>query len=109
MIAFLHEKYMPKGGPSGGNGGRGASIIFRANKSLNTLYAFRHSRVIIGEDGENGMPKNKYGRGAQDVIVEVPVGTIIYEEKDNNRGRVCLLYDGNAFKCHAHDDGDGSG
>ncbi len=84
MIAFLHEKYMPKGGPSGGNGGRGASIIFRANKSINTLYNFRHSRVIIGEDGGKGLTKNKYGRGAQDVYVDVPVGTIIYEEKDNH-------------------------
>ena len=83
MIAFLHEKYMPKGGPSGGNGGRGASIIFRANKSINTLYNFRHSKVIIGEDGGKGLTKNKYGRGADDVYVDVPVGTIIYEEKDN--------------------------
>ncbi len=83
MIAFLHEKYMPYGGPSGGNGGRGASIIFRANKSINTLYNYRHSKVIIGRDGEKGLTKNKYGRGADDVIVEVPVGTVIYEEKDH--------------------------
>lgn len=83
MIAFLHEKYMPYGGPSGGNGGRGASIIFRANKSINTLYNYRHSKVIIGKDGEKGLTKNKYGRGADDVIVEVPVGTVIYEEKDH--------------------------
>ena len=83
MIAFLHEKYMPKGGPSGGNGGRGASIIFRANKSINTLYNFRHSKVIIGEDGGKGLTKNKYGRGAEDVYVDVPLGTIIYEEKDH--------------------------
>ena len=83
MIAFLHEKYMPKGGPSGGNGGRGASIIFRANKGINTLYNFRHSKVIIGEDGGKGLTKNKYGRGADDVIVDVPVGTVIYEEKDH--------------------------
>lgn len=81
MIAFLHEKYVAKGGPSGGNGGRGASIIFRANKSINTLYNFRHSKVFIGQDGEKGGTKNKYGRGADDVIVDVPLGTIVFEEK----------------------------
>lgn len=83
MIAFLHEKYVAKGGPSGGNGGRGASIIFRANKSINTLFNFRHSKVFIGQDGEKGGTKNKYGRGAPDVIVDVPLGTMVYEEKDN--------------------------
>ena len=84
MIAFLHEKYVAKGGPSGGNGGKGASIIFRANKSINTLYNFRHSKVFIGQDGEKGGTKNKYGRGAPDVIVDVPLGTIVYEEKDGH-------------------------
>ena len=77
MIAFLHEKYVAKGGPSGGNGGRGASIIFRANKSINTLFNFRHSKVIIGQDGGKGLTKNKYGRGADDVYVDVPVGTVV--------------------------------
>ena len=83
MIAFLHEKYVAKGGPSGGNGGRGASIIFRANKSINTLYNFRHSKVFIGQDGEKGGTKNKYGRKADDVIVDVPLGTVVYDEKSN--------------------------
>ena len=83
MIAFLREKSMPKGGPSGGNGGRGASIIFKANKSINTLFNFRHSKTFVGEDGENGGPKNKYGHGANDMIVEVPCGTVVYEEKDH--------------------------
>ena len=85
MIAFLHEKYVAKGGPSGGNGGRGASIIFRANKSINTLYNFRHSKVFIGQDGEKGGTKIKYGRGASDVIVDVPLGTIVYDEKDGHQ------------------------
>lgn len=83
MIAFLHEKYMPKGGPSGGNGGRGASIFLRANKSINTLYNFRHSKVFVGDDGGKGLTKNKYGRGATDVIIDVPLGTVVYEEKDH--------------------------
>ena len=83
MISFLHEKYMPKGGPSGGNGGRGASIFLRANKAINTLYNFRHSKVFIGNDGGKGLTKNKYGRGADDVIIDVPLGTVIYEEKNH--------------------------
>ncbi len=83
MIAFLREKYMPKGGPSGGNGGKGASIYLRANKSINTLYNFRHSKVFIGEDGGKGLTKNKYGRGADDVIIDVPLGTVVYEEKNH--------------------------
>ena len=80
-ITFLREKFVAKGGPSGGNGGRGASIIFRANKSINTLYNFRHSKTFVGPDGGKGQPKNMYGRGAEDVYVDVPVGTVIYEEK----------------------------
>ena len=84
MIAFLHEKFMPNGGPSGGNGGRGASIIFRASKSINTLFNFRHSKVFIGQDGGKGLTKNKYGRGADDVYVDVPLGTVVYLEKDHS-------------------------
>ena len=83
MIAFLREKSMPKGGPAGGNGGRGGSIIFRANKSINTLFNFRHSRTFIAGDGEKGGPKNKYGHKAEDMIVDVPCGTVVYEEKDH--------------------------
>ncbi len=83
MIAFLHEKYMPKGGPSGGNGGRGGSIYFRANKSINTLFNFRHSKVFIASDGGKGLTKNKYGAAAEDVIVDVPLGTVVYLEKDH--------------------------
>ena len=83
MIAFLREKSMPKGGPSGGNGGRGGSIIFKANKSINTLFNFRHSKTFIAGEGEKGGPKNKYGHSAEDMIVEVPCGTVVYEEKNH--------------------------
>ena len=83
MIAFLREKSMPKGGPSGGNGGRGGSIIFKANKQINTLFNFRHSKTFIAGDGEKGGPKNKYGHAAENMIVEVPCGTVVYEEKEH--------------------------
>lgn len=80
-IAFLREKFMPNGGPAGGNGGRGASVIFRANSHINTLFNFRHSKTFIGPDGKKGGIKNQYGKSSQDIIVDVPVGTVIFEEK----------------------------
>ncbi|MBO6280367.1 MAG: GTPase ObgE [Bacilli bacterium] len=80
-IAFRREKYVPKGGPAGGNGGRGASVILRANSKINTLFNFRHSKCFIGLDGEKGGIKNQYGRHSEDVYVDVPVGTVVYEEE----------------------------
>lgn len=80
-ISFLQDKHTAKGGPDGGNGGKGGSIFFVAKKNLNTLYNFRHSRVITAMDGEKGLRKNMYGHAAPDVFVEVPAGTIITEEK----------------------------
>lgn len=82
-IAFRREKYVPKGGPAGGNGGRGASVILRANSKINTLFNFRHSKCFIGADGEKGGIKNQYGRHSDDIYVDVPVGTVVYEEKDH--------------------------
>ncbi len=79
-IAFLTEKYVARGGPAGGNGGRGGSIIFTATKTVTTLINFRHSKVIQAADGGKGGNKNMYGRGAEDVHVEVPIGTVIYTE-----------------------------
>ncbi len=79
-IAFRRERCVPKGGPAGGNGGRGASIIFKANPCINTLFNFRHSKTFIGDDGEKGDIKNQFGRNSKDVIVEVPVGTVVYQE-----------------------------
>lgn len=82
MIAFHREKYISRGGPSGGNGGRGGSIILRASRKINTLVNFRHSKCIIAESGKKGMGKNQYGKSAEDVIVEVPLGTVVYDAKD---------------------------
>lgn len=82
-IAFRREKYVAKGGPAGGNGGRGASIILKANSKINTLFNFRHSKCFIGPDGEKGGIKNQYGHHSDDVIVEVPLGTVVYDEKNH--------------------------
>ena len=80
-VSFLQDRNTAKGGPDGGNGGRGGSVFLIAKRNLNTLYNFRHSRVIMAMDGEKGMHKNMYGRNGSDVTVEVPCGTIVTEEK----------------------------
>ena len=79
-ISFLREKNMPKGGPDGGNGGRGGSVYLVAKGNVNTLLAYRHSRLIAAEDGEKGDKKMRFGRSAEDVYCDVPIGTVVYEE-----------------------------
>lgn len=76
-MAYRREKYVEMGGPYGGNGGKGASIIFKADEGLNTLIDLRYRRVIKGEKGANGLGKGMTGASASDVVVKVPVGTII--------------------------------
>ncbi len=82
-ISFLQEKNMPKGGPDGGNGGKGGSVFLIAKKNVNTLLAYRHSRVLEAADGGKGDKKMRAGRNAEDVISEVPVGTLVYLEEGN--------------------------
>ena len=76
-IAFLREKYRPRGGPSGGDGGRGGSIWAVADTGLNTLLPFRYKRLFRAERGENGRGKSQHGHAAEDLEIAVPVGTII--------------------------------
>ena len=78
--AFRHEKFMPKGGPSGGDGGRGGDVVFRADRNLNTLLSFRFHRKFTAKNGENGEYKNQYGRNAAPLYVNVPPGTIVTDE-----------------------------
>ncbi len=77
VISFRREKFIPKGGPDGGNGGNGGSIIFRADAQLTTLMDFRYKRNYKAGDGEPGMGSNKTGKSAEDVVIRVPAGTII--------------------------------
>lgn len=79
-IAFHREKYVERGGPSGGNGGRGGSIYFVATNNSSTLVNYRHARKVVAKDGEKGMAKKMYGRAAEDIYLEVPIGTVIFEE-----------------------------
>ena len=80
-MAYRREKYIEMGGPYGGNGGKGSNIIFKADEGLNTLIDLRYRRVIKGEKGANGLGKGMTGKSAPDVIVKVPVGTVITDQE----------------------------
>ena len=77
MASFRREKYIPKGGPDGGDGGRGGSIYAEADRNLNTLVEYRFARIHRAKNGENGRGSDCYGKGADDVVLPVPVGTVI--------------------------------
>ena len=96
MSSFRREKYVPNGGPSGGDGGKGADVILVADKNVNTLMDFRYKRMFLAEAGENGMSANKHGRGRDPLYIKVPMGTVV---KDEESGKVyCdLTQDGQEF------------
>jgi GTP-binding protein len=81
-VSFRREKFVPKGGPDGGDGGRGGDIILRADPNADNLANFFYEPIIKAKDGENGMGKNSYGRGAKPKIVSVPVGTLVYRIRE---------------------------
>lgn len=81
--SFRREKFVPMGGPDGGNGGKGASIIFKVDKNLKTLIDLSYKKIIKADKGENGKGSNKYGKNAQDIIIKVPAGTTIYDAYTN--------------------------
>ncbi|HEX9019237.1 MAG TPA: GTPase ObgE [Anaerolineaceae bacterium] len=80
MVHFHREKYVPRGGPDGGDGGRGGDVILEVKATLNTLGSFRHMSRYIAPDGGDGGPDNMSGRGAKDLIIPVPPGTLVYQE-----------------------------
>lgn len=75
--AFRREKYVPMGGPFGGNGGHGSDIIFKVDEGLHTLLDLRYQKLIKGKKGENGKGKNQHGKGADPIIIKVPQGTVV--------------------------------
>ncbi|HEO1257280.1 TPA: GTPase ObgE [Streptococcus agalactiae] len=85
MVAFRREKYVPSGGPWGGDGGKGGSVIFKVNEGLRTLMDFRYNRNFKAKAGEKGMTKGMHGRGAEDLIVSLPPGTTV---RDATTGKV---------------------
>ena len=84
-VSFHREKYVAAGGPDGGDGGRGGNVIFRADRNLSTLMDFKYKRKYVARNGEDGKGANMSGRGAEDLIVRVPIGTVI---KDAESGLV---------------------
>lgn len=81
-VSFRREKYVPRGGPNGGDGGRGGHIIFRATDELNTLIDLRYQREYRAQRGQHGMGKKMHGKNGEDRVIPVPVGTIIKDADD---------------------------
>lgn len=76
-VAFRREKYVPYGGPSGGDGGKGGDVVLEVNPHLNTLYAFTHQREFVAQNGEDGRNKDQFGAGGADLVIQVPPGTVV--------------------------------
>lgn len=81
--AFRREKGVPLGGPFGGNGGRGSNIVFKVDSGLNTLVDFKYRKIIKGHRGENGLGKGMHGKGAEDIVIMVPPGTVVSDLDTN--------------------------
>ena len=82
-LAFRREKYVAMGGPFGGNGGKGSDIIFKVDPGLNTLIDFKYKKIIKGHKGENGLGKGMHGKNAEDIIIPVPLGTVVTDYDTN--------------------------
>ena len=95
-VTFRREPYVPEGGPDGGDGGRGGNVIFVADRNLHTLMDFKYKRKYEAEAGQNGMRRKRYGKSGEDLIIRVPMGTMIIDEKSNLLMKD-LVSDGESF------------
>lgn len=95
-VSFRREKYVPRGGPDGGDGGKGGDIIIRASTQINTLLDFKYKREYHAKNGQNGMGKKMHGKNAGDLIIPVPTGTVI-KDADSNEVIADLIKDGDYF------------
>ena len=84
-VHFHREKYVAAGGPDGGDGGKGGDVVFQVDQNLSTLIDFKYKTKYAAEDGQPGAGKNCFGRDGKDIIIKVPLGTVI---KDANTGRI---------------------
>jgi len=108
--SFRREKFIPKGGPDGGDGGRGGSVIAIADRNINTLIDYRFARKHVARNGENGRGSDQYGAGADDVVLRMPVGTMIYDadtdellfDLDQNNESVVLAEGGEGGRGNIH-------
>ena len=108
IVSFRHEIYIDKGGPNGGDGGRGGDVIFKATENLNTLLDFRYKPELKAENGANGGKQNKHGKSGENLIVKVPVGTIVRRNGDiiadltENNQEVVIVIGGRGGFGNAH-------
>jgi GTP-binding protein len=108
VVSFRREKYIPKGGPDGGNGGDGGSILIRADKQLATLMDFRYRRKYIAPDGERGQGANKTGKSGDDIMLRVPVGTIINDHESGKQLADLISYEDQIIIAHGGKGGKGN-
>ena len=110
-IAFRREKYVPKGGPAGGDGGRGGDVLFEIKRNMRTLVHLRHRRILRAKNGLDGQGSRRFGAKGADCIIPLPPGCIIKDEAsgellydfgDQNEGQTLFLSGGNGGggKCH---------
>ncbi len=95
-VSFRREPFVPEGGPDGGDGGKGGDVVFQADRNLRTLMDFRYKRKYEAEPGQDGMKKKRYGKNGEDLIIKVPMGTVVIDEES---GLVMkdLVEDGESF------------
>ncbi len=108
-VSFRHEKFIDKGGPDGGDGGDGGDVVFEASLSQNTLASFRFQKQIVAESGQAGAKRKKHGRSGKDLIVKVPVGTVVNSQDSSlladlthNKQRVIIAHGGKGGFGNAH-------
>lgn len=95
-VTFRREPFVPEGGPNGGDGGNGGSIVFVADRNLRTLMDFKYKKKYQAENGQDGMKKNRFGKKGEDLIIRVPVGTLVIE-KESGRLMKDLCHDGDTL------------
>lgn len=95
-VTFRKEPFVPEGGPDGGDGGRGGDVVFVADRNLRTLMDFRYQRKYFAEDGQNGMKKKRFGKAGEDLIIKVPMGTVVIDEETGHIMKD-LVEDGQKF------------
>ena len=88
--SFRREKYIPFGGPDGGDGGKGGDIYFQVNTNINTLIDFQNKKVFNAKNGQRGAGKNKSGAGGEDLVIDIPLGTVIYDNTTNEELFDCI-------------------
>jgi len=90
-VSFRREKYVPRGGPDGGDGGQGGNVLIVADSNLSTLHEFRYKKRFKAGRGDNGAKNNRHGKNGEDLSIEVPIGTIIYTKRDGEKDLIADL------------------